>query len=214
MVAQNDSNEKNKSSIGDLLWPAHLKPKEVKTETDAPSRASDGQDDDIRRMVPMLGDPKNTYLLITEETTNKAVAFSWWAHAKGQTVSQWAEGYKNRYRPPTMNGALMDATGGVRYLKRADVLGEKEFMHLKELYVLPSHQRQGLGGLMVAFGVDEADERGLPAYTEASPEGLGLYLKHGFKEVDRVTVDLEQWGGPKGDFNTYGLLYREAGSVN
>lgn len=87
-------------------------------------------------------------------------------------------------------------------------------VELKELYVLPNYQRQGLGGLLVAFGVHEADKLGLPAYTEASPEGLGLYLKHGFKEVDRVTVDLEQWGGSKGDFNSYGLLYREASSVN
>ncbi|KAJ5640047.1 uncharacterized protein N7484_007909 [Penicillium longicatenatum] len=118
----------------------------------------------------MLGDPKNTYLLITEKATNKAVAFGWWAHSKGQTKAQWAEGYKNRYHPPTMNGALMDATGGARYLKRAELLGEKEFFQLKELYVRPDYQRQGLGGLLVAFGVHKADELGLPAYTEATPQ--------------------------------------------
>ncbi|KAJ5394012.1 uncharacterized protein N7487_011653 [Penicillium crustosum] len=207
MAAQNDSNKKNNSSIGALLWPAHLQPK-----VEGPKRASDGQDDEIRRMIPMLGDPKNIYLLITEEATNKPVAFACWAHSKGKTAAQWAEGYSNRYRPPTMNGALMDATGGVRYLKRAELLGEKDLFQLKELYVLPNYQRQGLGGLLVEFGVYEADTLGLPAYTEASPEGLGLYLKHGFKEVDRVTVDLEQWGGSKGDVNSYGLLYREASS--
>ncbi|OQE08327.1 hypothetical protein PENVUL_c010G01073 [Penicillium vulpinum] len=104
----------------------------------------------MRRMVPMLGDPKNTYLLITEEATNKAIAFVWWAHCKGQMAAQWAEGYNNRYRPPTMNGALMDATGGARYLKRAKLLEEKDFIQLKELYVLPDYLRQGLGGLLVA----------------------------------------------------------------
>ncbi|KAJ6003365.1 hypothetical protein N7451_005912 [Penicillium sp. IBT 35674x] len=160
------------------------------------------------------GGIKNTYLLITEQATNKPVAFTWWAHSKGQTKAQWEEGYANRYRPPTMNGALMDATGGVRYLKRANLLGEKEFFQLKELFVLPKYQRQGLGGLLVAYGVHRADELCLPAYTEATPEGLGLYLKHGLKEVDRVTVDLEKWGGPKGDFNSFALMYREAKSAD
>lgn len=121
-AANNDSNKKNKSSIGSLIWPPHLQ-----TKVEAPTRASDGQDDEIRRMVPMLGELKNTYLLITEQATNKPVAFAWWAHNKGQTKAQWEEGYANRYRPPTMNGALMDATGGARYLKRANLLGEKEF---------------------------------------------------------------------------------------
>ena len=92
--------------------------------------------------------------------------------------------------------------------------GDLNLLELKELYVRPEYQRQGLGGLLVAFGVHEADKLGLAAYTEATPEGLGLYLKHGFKEVDRVTVDLEQWGGPKGDFNSYGLLYREAKPID
>ncbi|KAJ5885561.1 hypothetical protein N7495_010071 [Penicillium taxi] len=206
MAAQNDSNKKNNSAIGALLWPAHLQPK-----VEAPKKASDGEDDEIRRMIPMLKDSKNTYLLVVEEASGQAVAFAWWNHSKGQTAAEWAEGYKNRYRPPTMNGALMDATGGERYLKRAKLLAEKEFMQLKELYVLPNYQRQGLGSMLVEFGVHKADELSLPAYTEASPEGLGLYLKHGFQEVDRVTVDLEQWGGPEGDFNSYGLLYREAG---
>jgi len=60
-AANNDSNKKNKSSIGSLIWPPHLQ-----TQVEAPTRASDGQDDKIRRMVPMPGEPKYTYLLITE----------------------------------------------------------------------------------------------------------------------------------------------------
>jgi hypothetical protein len=46
--------------------------------------------------------------------------------------------------------------------------------------------------------VKKADELGLAAYTEASPKGLGLYLRYEFEEVDFVTVDLEPWAGRKG----------------
>jgi len=62
------------------------------------------------------------------------------------------------------------------------------------------------------WGVEKADELGFPAYTEASEKGLGLYLRYGFKGVDRITVDLEPgpWGGKKVEINSYGLLYREA----
>ncbi|KAJ5652733.1 hypothetical protein N7507_010159 [Penicillium longicatenatum] len=79
-AATNDSNKKKNSSIGALLWPAHLRPK-----VEGPKKSSGGPDDETQRIIPMLGDPKDTYLLITEKATNKAVAFGWWAHSKGQT---------------------------------------------------------------------------------------------------------------------------------
>jgi len=60
------------------------------------------------------------------------------------------------------------------------------------------------------WGVAKADELGFPAYTEASEKGLGLYTRYGFVEVDRVTVDLELWGGRKGEESSYGLLLRPA----
>jgi hypothetical protein len=82
---------------------------------------------------------------------------------------------------------------------------------LKELYVQPEFQRRGIRGTLVEWGVKKTDELGLVAYTEASPKGLGLYLRYGFKEVDSVTVDLEPWGGKKGAVHSYGLLLRKAG---
>lgn len=42
-----------------------------------------------------------------------------------------------------------------------------------------------LASMLVKLGIDYADDRGLPADLEASPAGLGVYQKHGFKVVDR-----------------------------
>jgi GNAT superfamily N-acetyltransferase len=83
---------------------------------------------------------------------------------------------------------------------------------LQELYVIPEFQRKGLGGKLVEWGIKTADEKGLQVYIEATEAGLNLYLRYGMKEVDRVDVDLEPWGGKKGDWNRYALLHKPAPS--
>jgi hypothetical protein len=44
--------------------------------------------------------------------------------------------------------------------------------------------------MLVKWGTDQADERGIPCYLESSPEGFGLYNKHGFKEVGFFDTDI------------------------
>ncbi|MCJ1398876.1 hypothetical protein MMC11_002077 [Xylographa trunciseda] len=198
--------------IGPLLWPSQLSSDPEPDSVDKLTRSADIpslEEEEAAREIAFLQDPSNHYLLVTELAAEKAVAYVWWQQAKGRTSAQWAETYANRYRPKEMNKALMDATSGVRFLKRAKILGEQDVFILKELYVRPEFQRRGLGGKLVAWGVQKADELGLLSYTEASPKGLGLYLKHGFLEVDRVTVDLEPWGGKKGDVSSYRRLLRK-----
>lgn len=120
----------------------------------------------------------------------------------------------NRFRPPEINAPLADATGGRRLQLRGKILSPtgnpRPFLMLKELFVRPSHQRRGLGGCLVELGCRMADEMGVVAYTEATPEGQGLYLRHGFEEVERVRVELEKFGGRSGEVDEYGLLLRPA----
>lgn len=162
------------------------------------------------RAITMIEDVHNYFLLITEDCTTTPAGFVWWQLVQGRSPSEWEETHANRYRPPGMNLPLSDATNGARLLKRQAILTDETCFMLKELYITPEYQRRGLGGRLVEWGVKKADELGLPAYTDATPEGLGLYLKHGFLERDRVTVELEQYGGRKGDVSSYALLYRPA----
>lgn len=69
------------------------------------------------------------------------------------------------------------------------------FADLKLLHTDPDHQRRGAGGRCLQWGTLEADRLGLQSYLEASKEGRPLYEKYGFKEVDRIVVDLSKWGG-------------------
>jgi len=199
-----------------LLWPRTSNPEtatniqnsEEEEAKEKEINEAENLEEDTR-VIDFLKDPSNHYLLVTETESGKDVAFVWWQQLQGRTEEEWAETYRIRYGPEGMNKALMDTTSGVRFLKRAKLLNTQEIFMLKELYVRPEFQRKGLGERLVELGMKKADELGLSAYTEASEKGLGLYLRHGFEEVDRESVNLEPWGGKKREVNSYGLLLRE-----
>ena len=52
--------------------------------------------------------------------------------------------------------------------------------------VNPLYQRKGVGSLLMQWGCDEADRRGLESYILASPAGVQLYRRFGFKTVGEV----------------------------
>lgn len=63
------------------------------------------------------------------------------------------------------------------------------------LHVHPSHQRRGAAGLLLKWGQEEARRRGKKVYLESSPEGHGLYVKHGFRDIGCHKLDMTKWGG-------------------
>lgn len=85
------------------------------------------------------------------------------------------------------------------------------FVYLAILTVVPGVQRRGVGSALLREGLKEADRRGLPAFIEASPAGLGLYKKFGWEEKLKTTVNLEDYGGEDVECVTVGLV-RPAGA--
>lgn len=79
------------------------------------------------------------------------------------------------------------------------------------LYTDPGHHRRGAGGMLMQHAVDEADRLGWPSMLEASPKGVGVYEKVGFRRIraggegeGEIWVDLKRWqdGGDRGvDFS-------------
>lgn len=67
-------------------------------------------------------------------------------------------------------------------------------MHI--LATHPSHHRHGLGSRLLAEGLRLADRDGARAYIEASRPGVMLYKRHGWVQIDEVSVDLEKHGLP------------------
>ena len=49
--------------------------------------------------------------------------------------------------------------------------------------------------MLLKWGIEESERRGIPAYLEASEKGRPLYEKFGFKCVDYLVLDFSKWGG-------------------
>ena len=62
------------------------------------------------------------------------------------------------------------------------------------LVTSPEHQQRGAGKMLLQWGMNVADESGLPCYVESSPEGYNLYRKNGFEDVDYIFNDMTRWG--------------------
>jgi GNAT superfamily N-acetyltransferase len=48
----------------------------------------------------------------------------------------------------------------------------------------------GIGQRLLDWGIERAHANNIPVQTEASPKGLGLYLKNGFEQIGRWNVDV------------------------
>lgn len=77
---------------------------------------------------------------------------------------------------------------------RREYLGGKPYVLLSILATHPEHYSRGVGAIHMEWGMNLADELGLPAYLEASPKGKPLYARYGFKEIGKMRFDARQWG--------------------
>ena len=49
--------------------------------------------------------------------------------------------------------------------------------------------------MLIGEGLADADRNHARAYIEASPSGYGLYLRHGWEQVDEIVIDVGKYGG-------------------
>lgn len=56
---------------------------------------------------------------------------------------------------------------------------------LQTIAVHPSHQRRGVGKLLMKWGINIAKQMRVPVYLEATHEGVPLYKKCGFETLKK-----------------------------
>lgn len=52
----------------------------------------------------------------------------------------------------------------------------------------PDYRRRGAASMLVAWGCEVADRDGVPAYVDASEDGLPLYQRFGFEDRSDAKV--------------------------
>ena len=65
----------------------------------------------------------------------------------------------------------------------------------------PSYQGKGAGTQLMQWGLNQADEQGVEAYLEASPDAVPLYERLGFREAGRTDTFIK-------NERVSGVLYR------
>ncbi len=77
-----------------------------------------------------------------------------------------------------------------------------DYVRLDEFYLLPTHQRQGLGTRILTHCAAVADARGLPLrlrYLKWNPVG-SLYRRHGFAAIDETEIHFIMQRQPGGAY--------------
>ncbi|KAK8049813.1 Acyl-CoA N-acyltransferase [Apiospora phragmitis] len=95
---------------------------------------------------------------------------------------------------PGSNIEACEKLWGGLLAQRTRLVGDKPHVYLHMLQTHPTHQGRGAGTMLIQWALRQAQELGMPAYLEASPDGHSLYLKNGFKDIDLLETDLSQWG--------------------
>ena len=64
--------------------------------------------------------------------------------------------------------------------------GTNKHLWLSTLAVDPKFQRRSVGRRLLRWGIRQADREGVPCGLCASPVGLGLYEREGFRKIETI----------------------------
>lgn len=134
-----------------------------------------------RTLTEEIHDP-NAHFLIVSDASARPVAFAKWVAPlpRGTLVppmpaeSEWpVDG------DPKLAAVFFQKLANMH----DDIMVDRPHWYLEIMVTRGADQGRGAGGLMMAWGVKKADEDGVEAYLDATPEGKPLYEKFGFQNV-------------------------------
>jgi len=176
----------------------------------------------LARFSGFFSKPELHMYKAVESATDKTVAWSRWCFPYTLTEEEREErrrqleqeerdvleGRRTKY-PEGANVEICKALfGGLDEMRQKYVDPSQTYVvHL--LATDPDYQRRGLGSMLLRHGLAMADADSKKTYVEATELGYPVYLKLGWKEVDRLELDLKKWGQEKPGYHW--IMVREPG---
>jgi len=133
----------------------------------------------------MTNDPHSHWIVVidTSAPNSPIIAFAKWSAPQENKRHSLPNPWPIDTDPDFANmffGQLED--------QKMQVMGDRPHWYLMLIGTSPEYQGKGAAGKLIRYGLEKADEQGVEAYLEASPEGVPIYSHFGFKEVDRLSV--------------------------
>ncbi|KAJ5463865.1 Acyl-CoA N-acyltransferase [Penicillium sp. IBT 31633x] len=148
-----------------------------------------------------LANPNMHVLKIQDPASGELVTYSRW-HLPASfgeslvTLSDQAATFAKdplSYAPQPMNEGVLKAFKTLLEDSRKRYTTEND-MILDLLATLPGYQGRGFGSAILKWGTQKADASQSRIFLEATPEGVSVYLKYGWKILEEVTIDFTPFG--------------------
>lgn len=115
----------------------------------------------------------------------------WVFIAHDSVVEADIESLANRHRE---DGAKIFATESFKILRekagstREELRGPRPYASLGTFFTAPEYRKNGVGSLLMEWGLIQANEKGMDIWIEAVPSAVSFYERHGF--VPQETIHL------------------------
>ncbi|KAK5689688.1 hypothetical protein LTR97_012687 [Elasticomyces elasticus] len=170
------------------------------------------QNDMAQGMQGWMASPRSIVMKATDDRDQTIVGFCAWGF-DGVPIPDSEDGSTSQLDSETSEEAAEDTQApkneSVKRLAELETATTKHLLDFmtkvkaygsKRIFIIslavdPRFQDQGVGSSLVKWGTEVADRAGAFSWVHSSEGGWGFYEKHGFKEVDHLTVNLDDWAG-------------------
>ncbi|RMZ03598.1 hypothetical protein D0862_05583 [Hortaea werneckii] len=148
----------------------------------------------------LRNDSQQVWLKVTDTELGEVVAAALWRFELADERADGASSVPARDAAVDPQGqklpvpGVMTALGKIWEAFKSEFVGGQAFANLSILVTHPHHQRRGAASMLVRWGCEKADERGMVAALMATKAGVGVYLRHDFQVMKKTVLDLRQYG--------------------
>ncbi|GLA38555.1 hypothetical protein AnigIFM63309_005852 [Aspergillus niger] len=151
--------------------------------------------DQFRRDIEQARDaanPSTAFLKVTAGEEGTVAAFAkWWYPVPSEGLP--LDGEKSQTKtvwPPSSDADLCERFFSLMDSEKKRVMGGRKegYFYLDMLGTHPQFNGRGIGSRLLRWGLDRADEKGVPTFLASTPAGRPLYEKYGFEAVEEYEV--------------------------